>query len=85
MAGALAGPNTVNSAAIINGAVTGADIAGSTIGRGDIKVGVVPLWAKIDADETTPVVLAGRGVSSVTKPFAGQFDVSFTRSIESCG
>jgi hypothetical protein len=83
VAEAIAAPNTVNSAAIINGAVTSQDIAASTIGRGDVKAGVLALWAKVDAD-TTPTLLGNRGATSVTHITDGAFGVTFNRSIVGC-
>lgn len=84
VAEALAGPNTVNSAAIVNGSVTGQDIATGTIGRGDLKPGSLPSWAKV-AGSTTGTLLSGRGVAASSHVGTGVYQVDFTRSIVGCG
>lgn len=81
----LAGPNTVNSAAIINGSVTGQDIATATVGRGGIKPGVAPLYAKVDADASSATLLSGKGVTGVEFLTAGFYSVTFSRSVVGCG
>lgn len=83
VAEALAGPNTVNSAAIVNGAVTGQDIAPTTIGRGDLKVGLAPLWARVRSDGT---IIASKGVTgaSVISGPPGAYQIDFSRAITGC-
>ena len=75
VAEALAGPNTVNSAAIING----------TVGRADMKPGALPLWAHVDAGTATVTKLAGKGVPSVTRQNLGVYRVVFSQSVLNCG
>ncbi|MBL8775635.1 MAG: hypothetical protein JNK12_06885 [Acidimicrobiales bacterium] len=84
VAEALAGPNTVNSAAIVNGSVTGTDIANGTIGRGDIKPTVTPMWAHVDAGPTTVAVVDGKGVTTVNRQGTGIYRVIFSRSVLDC-
>ncbi len=69
----LAGPNTVNGAAIINGSV----------GRADIKPGVAPLYARIDADAGSATLLSGKGVTAVGGG-GGFYTVTFVRSVVGC-
>lgn len=80
----LAAPNSVNSAAIINGSVTGTDIANGTIGRQDLKANVVARWAKVNAGIATALI-RGRGVESAFRASAGVYRVSFTDSVANCG
>jgi len=71
VAEALAGPNTVNSAAVING----------TLGRADVKVGTIPLWARVRADGT---IIASKGVTGAALVEPGGYAVDFSRSITAC-
>lgn len=84
VAEALAGANTVNSAAIINGTVTGTDLANQTVGRNDLKANVVARWAKVNAGIATELI-RGRGVESAFRSQAGVYRVAFTDSIVNCG
>ena len=86
VAEALAGANTVNSAAIINGAVTGTDIANGTIGRNDLKANVVARWANVNAGGAADTALMrGRGVETAFRAGVGVYRVSFTDSVANCG
>lgn len=80
----VAAANSVDSAAIINGSVTGTDIANGTVGRNDLKSSVVPRWAKVNAGIAT-ALLRGRGVESAFRASAGVYRVSFTDSVANCG
>lgn len=84
VAEALAGANTVDSAAIINGEVTGTDIANATIGRNDLKPNVVARWAKVNAGIAT-ALLGGRGVESAFRNSAGVYRVRFSEPVGNCG
>ena len=74
VAEALAGPNTVNSAAIVNGSVA----------RADLKPGSLPNWAKVSGG-TAGTFLAGRGAASSSHIGTGVYQVNFTRSVQGCG
>ena len=80
----LAAANSVNSAAIINGSVTGTDIANGTVGRQDLKANVVARWAKVNAGIATALI-RGRGVESAFRASAGVYRVAFTNSVANCG
>ena len=80
----VAAANSVNSAAIINGSVTGTDIANGTVGRNDLKSTVVARWAKVNAGIATEL-LRGRGVESAFRAQAGVYRVAFTDSVANCG
>ena len=82
VAEALAGPNTVNSAAIINGSVTGQDVANASLGRADIKGGVAPLFARVSSDGS---VLTSKGVTGAQRLIAGAYQIDFNRDIRNCG
>ena len=71
VAEALAGPNTVNSAAVING----------SLGRADMKVGTIPLWARVRSDGT---LIAGKGVTGASALGSGAYQVDFARDITGC-
>ena len=90
--------NSVTSAKILNGTIQSIDIKDGTIQGGDIangSVGVVdvttdlrPLWARVGADaDNDPVLVAGRGVTSVVKRGTDFPDylVTFNRSVLDCG
>ena len=81
----VAAANSVDSAAIINGSVTGQDIAASTVGRGDIKPSVLTSWAKVGTTTTTATLLNDRGVASAAQVSNGSYRVTFDRPIVGCG
>lgn len=87
VAEALAGANTVNSAAIINSTITGSDVANGTLGRNELKPNVVARWAKVNgggAGDTE--LMRGRGVESAFRgATAGVYRVAFTESVANCG
>lgn len=69
----LAAPNTVNGAAVVNG----------SLGRADLKVGSIPLWARVRSDGT---LIAGKGVvgTSAIIGNAGAYQIDFSRDITAC-
>ncbi len=86
VAEALAGANTVNSAAIINGAVTGTDIANASVGRNDLKANVVARWAKVNAGGANDTeLMRGRGVLSAFRGGLGVYRVVFAAPVTACG
>jgi hypothetical protein len=80
----VAAANSVDSAAIINGSVTGSDIANTTIGRQDLKANVVARWAKVNAGVGVKL-LRGRGVESAFRGGVGVYRVVFTDPVDLCG
>lgn len=80
----LAAANSVNSASIINGTVTGTDIANGTLGRNDMKPNVVARWAKVNAGIATALI-RGRSVESAFRSSAPVYRVAFTNSVANCG
>ncbi len=83
----VAAANSVDSAAIINGTVTGTDIANGTIGRNDLKPRVAARWAQINGGGVNDTVLVrGRGVESAFHGDSpGQYRVVFSDQITNCG
>lgn len=67
----LAGANTVNGAAVING----------SLGRADLKVGSIPLWARVRSDGT---LISGKGVTGASSLGGGAYQVDFSRNITGC-
>lgn len=67
----LAGANTVNGAAVING----------SLARADMKVGTIPLWARVRSDGT---LIKGKGVTGATSLGGGAYQVDFSRDITGC-
>ena len=67
----LAAQNSVNSAAVING----------SLGRADMKVGSIPLWARVRSDGT---LIAGKGVTGTSSLGSGAYQVDFSRNITGC-
>lgn len=92
-------PNdSVTSAKIVNGTIQGIDIKDGTIGGVDIANQSVdaadlaqplrPLWARVGGDaDGNPVLVAGRGVTSVVKRGTDfpSYLVTFNRSVLACG
>ncbi len=78
---------TIKSIDIGNGTVTGADIRNGTVGVVDVVPALQPLFARVGNDaEDNPVLVAGRGVTSVVKRDADlSYLVTFNRSIAACG
>ena len=68
----LAGANTVNGAAVIN----------NSLGRADLKVGSIPLWARVRSDGT---LINGKGVTGASSLGGGAYQVDFARTITGCG
>lgn len=68
----LAGPNTVNGAAVING----------SLGRADMKTGALPMWARVRSDGT---LITGKGVTGTSALGSGAYQVDFSRNITGCG
>lgn len=71
-------------------AVTGAKIADGTITSADLATGVIPqlLWAKVDANGAgigQPTVVAGTPGTTASRFAAGHYEVTFSRSVSSCG
>ncbi len=78
--------NSVNSSSVINETLQGIDVKNGTLGRADMALGVIPLWAKVNPNGSTPVLLAGKGIQFVsTTGNPGEYDVRFNRSIVGCG
>ncbi len=90
--------NSVNSAKIVNGTIQGIDIKNGTIqgidiangsvGVADLAPTALPLFARVGNDaDNNPVLVAGRGVTSVVKRGepVNDYLVTFNRSIANCG
>lgn len=72
VAEAIAGANTVNSAAIIN----------NSVARTDMRLGTIPLWARIASDGT---IIASKGVTGASAgPSSGEYLIDFSRDITAC-
>lgn len=69
----LAGANTVNGAAVIN----------NSLGRADMKVGSIPLWARVRSNGT---LINGKGVTGAAgiSGQPGAYQVDFSRDLTGC-
>lgn len=83
---------TIQSIDIKDGTIQGVDIANQTVDAADLALTMRPLWARVGADaEGNPVLVAGRGVTSVEKRVVGDeqnipyYLVTFNRSVAACG
>ena len=76
--------NSLTASDIAEGGILSEDIRNGTIHPGDLALDALTRWAKVDAD-ASPQLLAGRGASTVTRPAAGNYVVTFNAPITGCG
>jgi hypothetical protein len=87
--------NTVASVDIANSTIAGVDIANDTVASADVLDGsvaavdlapeVLPATVRVTVDaEGDPVIVSGRGATSVLEQGSGNYTVAFDRAIGGC-